>query len=64
MGDAGNLSDINGKELELGVNFTPLPFVSLRLGYLDFELDFDNDVTGRGGSTESSGLVFGVGLHW
>ena len=62
MEDAGDFSDITGSELELGVSFTPLPFVSVKLGYLTLDLDYESG--GSGGSASSDGLLIGAGLHW
>jgi len=60
--DAGARSDLEGQAFEAGVNFDPAPFVSLRLGFRRFKLNY-NDATG-GGSTESDGFIFGAGVHW
>lgn len=63
MEDAGEFSEISGSELEFGVSFTPLPFVSVKLGYLTLDLDYE-DAAGNGSSASSDGFLVGAGLHW
>ncbi len=63
MEDAGTFTDITGSELEFGVSFTPFPFVSVKLGYLTLDLDYEN-AGGSGGSASSDGILIGAGLHW
>lgn len=62
MSDAGNFEDISGRELDLGIHITPFPFISLRLGYQDYELDYDRP--GGNGGSSTSGAYLGLGLHW
>lgn len=64
MDDAGNFKNMTGSEFEIGVSFTPLPFVSLKLGYLTLDLDYDNTLTDSSGNTQSDGFLIGAGLHW
>ena len=64
MEDAGGFQDITGKEIEVGLSFTPLPFLSIKAGYLTLDLDYENSTTGAGGSTRSDGLLIGAGIHW
>ncbi|NKB78209.1 MAG: hypothetical protein GKR96_14540 [Gammaproteobacteria bacterium] len=56
--------DISSNEVEVGVHFTPAPFVSLRLGYLQYELNYTNAVSGVDGDSASSGFFVGAGVHW
>ncbi|NKB63721.1 MAG: hypothetical protein GKR95_16950 [Gammaproteobacteria bacterium] len=56
--------DISSREMEVGAHFTPAPFVSLRLGYLQYELDYRSVASGGGGGTTSSGFFIGAGVHW
>ena len=62
--DAGNLEDISSSEYEAGVRFTPFPFLHLKFGYLNYELDYDNTATAMSESTKSSGFILGAGVHW
>ena len=62
--DAGNFTDLSGQEIELGVSFTPLPFVSIKFGYLTLDLDYEDAGTGVGGNTKSDGVLVGAGFHW
>ncbi len=63
MEDAGEFTGIAGSELEVGISFTPFPFVSLKLGYLVLDLDYEQDGSG-GGSARSDGFLIGAGVHW
>ncbi len=64
LGDAGNFKDISAREVDAGIHITPMPFLSIRLGYLDYEVDFDNATTGRSGASSTSGFYLGTGFHW
>ena len=64
MDDAGSFEDITGTELDVGMHITPLPFVSIRLGYLGFELDFDRSGGLPGGGSSTSGYYIAGGFHW
>ena len=64
MQDAGEFEDISATEIDAGVHFTPIPFMSLRFGYLQYELDFDDLARGKGGGSNTSGFYLGAGLHW
>lgn len=64
MDDAGNFKDITGSEIEVGLSFTPLPFVSLKLGYLTLDLDYTDASSGAGSGTKSDGFLIGAGIHW
>ncbi len=64
MSDAGNFSNLTGSEVELGASFTPFPFISVKVGFLRLNLDFDNADGGAGSSTESDGFLIGAGIHW
>ncbi len=64
MEDAGNFRNLSGSEVEFGVSFTPLPFVSIKAGFLKLDLEYDNVTTGSGGETRSDGLLIGAGIHW
>ncbi len=64
MEDAGSFSNLSGSEVELGVSFTPLPFLSVKVGYLTLDLDYDDLSTGSSGDTRSDGLLIGAGVHW
>ena len=56
--------NISSKEVELGAHFTPAPFVSVRLGYMEYELDYNRTSTGGAGGSTSSGFFIGAGIHW
>ena len=64
MDDAGGFQDLTSQEIELGVSFTPFPFVSFKVGYLTLDLDYDNASTGASENTRSDGFLIGAGLHW
>jgi len=64
MGDAGNFDDISATEIDVGIHITPLPFVSLRLGYLEYDLDYNLTAPGLAGGSDSSGFYLGGGFHW
>lgn len=64
MGDAGGLTNISGSEVEVGFSITPAPFISLKAGYLTLDLDYDNQASAASGSTQSDGVLLGVGIHW
>ena len=63
LSDAGNFSDISAKEIDAGIHITPFPFMSLRVGYQKYELDYDIPVIGSAGSS-TSGAYLGLGVHW
>lgn len=63
MDDASGFEDIQGNEFEAGISYDPAPFVSLRAGFRQITLDF-NDPNGLNSSSESRGFVLGGGIHW
>lgn len=58
LGDAGPRDDISGHEYQVGVSFTPFPFLNLRAGYRIRELDYD------GGSEEADGYLLAGAIHF
>jgi len=56
-------SNVAGSELEAGVAYEPLPYLSLRAGYRRFDLDYDNR-RGASGNSSSSGLMLGAGIRF
>ena len=58
---------MDGFEYELGVSWKPAPFVSVRGGYRENQLDYDRvdvlDIS-NSESSESSGCLLGVGVHF
>ena len=74
MDDASNSSlttvtynDMNGLEYELGISWKPAPFISVRGGYRENQLDYtrvENSGDETDESSESSGFLFGVGFHF
>ena len=62
--DAGNFDDISAREVDIGMHITPFPFLSVRFGYLEYELDFDDRSVGRSGGSNTSGFYLGGGFHW
>ena len=54
--------DINSREIEVGAHLTPMPFVSLRLGYLQYDLNYS--FNGMDSNDTSSGFFVGAGVHW
>lgn len=63
LDDADGYRDLSATEFEAGVVFDPLPFVSIRAGYRQFELDY-NLSSGRSGESSSQGIIIGTGIHW
>lgn len=63
LNSAGSFEDISSTEIEVGAHFTPAPFVSLRLGYIEHQLNYMDMSSGTDGST-SSGFFIGAGFHW
>ncbi len=62
LGDANDFSDLSGTELETGIKFEPLPFITLKAGYRRFKLDYD--FGGSAAESSSSGFIIGTGIHW
>lgn len=63
LSDAGGRTDLEGREWEVGASFTPLPFLTLRGGWRQFDLDFQRGEDGKS-SSKSSGPIVGAGFHW
>ncbi len=64
---SNQFNDMDGLEYELGVSWKPAPFISVRGGYRENQLDYDRvDVLGvnNSESSESSGFLLGVGFHF
>lgn len=62
LDDVGERSNLEGQEFEAGLSYEPAPFMSVRLGFRRFRLDFD-----EGGSTntaESDGFILGADIQW
>ena len=73
MGDASDsltldeYNDMDGLEYEVGVSWKPAPFVSVRGGYRENQLDYTRrDLGGAENdeSSDSSGFLLGVGFHF
>lgn len=62
--DTSTRRDLSALELEAGVGYAPLPFLTLSAGWRKFDLDFDDSTTGNGRSTTASGPVFEAGIKW
>ncbi len=62
LDDVGTRSNLEGQEFEAGLSFEPAPFVSVRLGFRRFKLDFDEG--GSSNTAESEGFILGAGFHW
>ena len=62
--DAGNFENVSATEFDAGIHVTPIPFVSLRAGYLQYELDYDDTAAASGSGSSTSGFYVGAGLHW
>ncbi len=62
LGDTNGFSDISGMEFETGVVLDPLPFLSIRAGFRQFDLDYNSG--GDSGATRASGVILGTGFHW
>ncbi len=62
LGDADGFVDMSGMEFETGVVLDPLPFLSIRAGFRQFDLDYSSG--GDPGSTRASGIILGTGFHW
>jgi hypothetical protein len=63
LSDAGGRQDLEATEWEVGASLTPFPFLSLRGGWRQFDLDFSRGEDGKG-SSKSSGPIIGAGVHW
>lgn len=62
LGDANGFSDLSGTEFETGLVLDPLPFLSIRAGFRQFDLDY---TSGAGdGSSKTNGIILGTGFHW
>ena len=60
-------NDMDGLEYEVGVSWKPAPFVSVRGGYRENQLDYTRRDLGGAESDESSdssGFLLGVGFHF
>jgi len=74
MGDASDsvneYSDMDGLEYEVGVSWKPAPFISVRGGYREAQLDYTRvefggaETSESSESSESSGFLLGVGFHF
>ncbi len=64
LGDAGEFDDISSTELDLGMHITPFPLLSLRVGYMTYELDYDDSRFSRNAGSDISGFYIGGGFHW
>jgi len=62
--DTSSREDLDAVELELGVGFSPLPFMTVSAGWRKFALDFTDTATGSGRNTSASGPVFEAGIKW
>lgn len=62
--DTNQREDLDAVELELGVGFSPLPFMTVSAGWRKFALDFTDTATGSGRQTSASGPVFEAGVKW
>lgn len=62
--DTDSREDIDAFELEAGIGYTPFPFVRLRAGWRQFDLDASNAQTGTNASEKTSGFIVGAGLSW
>ena len=62
MSSVDGYSDISGHELQTGVLFEPLPFLTLRAGFRQLDLDYESN--GASGLTKSNGIILGTGIHW
>lgn len=52
------------REFDAGMHITPMPFMSLRIGYLKYELDYDDAAVAGGAGSTTSGFYLGGGFHW
>ena len=64
LGDVKNFDNISAREFDAGMHITPLPFMSLRIGYLKYELDYDVAAVAGGAGSTTSGFYLGGGFHW
>lgn len=62
--DTSEREDLDAVEFELGVGFSPLPFMTVSGGWRKFALDFTDTATGSGRQTSASGPVFEAGVKW
>lgn len=62
--DTDAREDQDAVELEVGVGFSPFPFMKLSAGWRQFDLDFDDAATGDSRTNSASGPVFEAGLKW
>ncbi len=64
FGDTDSRKNLDALELEGGVGFSPLPFMTLSAGWRKFDLNFTDKATGSGRNTSASGPVFQAGVKW
>lgn len=62
--DTAGREDQDAYEFELGVGFSPLPFMKLSAGWRKFSLDFTDTATDAGRTNSAGGPVFEAGLKW
>ncbi len=63
MGDSEQLNDPRGFEFEAGIALNPFPFLSLRAGYRQFNLDFKS-LEGADEASKSKGVILGAGVEF
>jgi hypothetical protein len=51
-------------EIDAGIHITPFPLISIRLGYLEYELDYDNALVPENSGSNTSGYYIAGGFHW
>jgi opacity protein-like surface antigen len=59
--ESDQLKDPKGLEFEAGIAVNPFPYLSLRAGYRQFNLDF-NSPAGENETSRSKGVVLGAGV--
>lgn len=62
LSDADSFSELSGTEFETGLVLDPLPFLSIRAGFRQFDLDYNSGL--GNGSSRTNGLILGTGFHW
>lgn len=60
--ETSSFTNVSGTEFETGIVIEPFPFISLKVAYRRFKLDYDFSGSTQG--TSSSGFILGTGIHW
>lgn len=62
--DTSTRRNLDAFELEAGVGFSPLPLITLGVGWRQFDLNYTDNASGDRRNTSASGPVFQAGVKW